>query len=363
MDCGVFVNETEASGNGADKSRRRPRYSGTHPKQFAEKYKELAIDNHPELLAHLLAKGKTPAGTHVPVMVEPILAALSPAPGEAVADCTLGYGGHAAAFLERIGPTGKLVGLDIDGAELERTRQRLADRGAAVSVYRSNFAGLGAILQKEGLEGADIIFADLGVSSMQIDNPARGLSYKHDGPLDMRMDDRHRQTAADLLAALSEQKLSEALWELADEPDHATIARQIVARRAVEPLATVAQLVDLVLAVKGLTLRDWKRLVRETPGLLHPAARTFQAIRIFVNDELGALKALLRAVPYCLRPGGRIGIISFHSGEDRLVKKTFAAGIAEGIYRAAAPDVIVPDRDEIAANPRSRSAKFRWARV
>ena len=360
---GVFVNESEASNSGADKPRRRPRYSGTHPKQFAEKYKELAIDDHPELLAHLRAKGRTPAGTHIPILVEPILAALAPAAGEVVVDCTLGYGGHAAAFLERIGPAGRLVGLDIDGAELERTRQRLADRGAAVSAYRSNFAGLGAILQKEGLEGVDIIFADLGVSSMQIDNPARGLSYRHDGPLDMRMDDRHRQTAADLLAALSEQKLSEALWELADEPDHAAIARQIVARRDGEPLATVAQLVELVLDVKGLTLKEWKRLVRETPGLLHPAARTFQAIRILVNDELGALKALLRAAPYCLRQGGRIGIISFHSGEDRLVKKAFAAGVTDGVYRSASEDVLVPDGEEIAANPRSRSAKFRWARA
>ena len=363
MNDGVFVNESEASTSGADKPRRRPRYSGTHPKQFAEKYKELAIDDHPELLVHLRAKGKTPAGTHIPILVEPILAALAPAAGEVVADCTLGYGGHAAAFLERIGPTGRLVGLDIDGAELERTRQRLSALGGAVSVYRSNFAGIGAILQKEGLDGFDIIFADLGVSSMQIDNPARGLSYKHDGPLDMRMDDRHPQTAADLLGTLSERELSETLWELADEPDHAAIARQIVARRDAEPLASVAQLVELVLDVKGLTLKDWKRLVRETPGLLHPAARTFQAIRMLVNDELGALKALLRVAPYCLRQAGRIGIISFHSGEDRLVKKAFAAGVTDGIYRSASDDILVPDRDEIAANPRSRAAKFRWARV
>jgi len=196
---------------------------------------------------------------------------------------------------------------------------------------------------------------------MQIDDPSRGMSYKHDGPLDMRMDDRHKQTAADLLATLGQKELAEALWELADEPDHKAIAQQIIIQRAAQPLTIISQLVELVLEVKGLTLKEWKRQVRSAPGLLHPAARTFQALRILVNDELGALKALLRAAPYCLRAGGRIGIISFHSGEDRLVKKAFAQGLEEELYVAIAEEVIVPDKDEIAANPRSRSAKFRWA--
>lgn len=343
--------------------RRRIRYSGTHPKRFDEKYKEHAIDEHPELLEHLRDKGKTPAGTHIPIMTEKILAALTPSPGESAVDCTLGYGGHAAAFLERIGPSGTLIGLDIDGTELTRTKKRLSSHPGTLRIYRCNFAGLGGILQKEGLDGVDIIFADLGVSSMQIDNPARGLSYKHDGPLDMRMDDRRPKTAADLLATLDEGKLSEALRELADEPDHAAIARDIVDARQTAPLTRIAQLVELILAVKGLTLKDWKRQVCKTPGLLHPAARTFQALRMLVNDELGALKSLLRAAPYCLRPGGRIGIISFHSGEERLVKKAFAEGLREGFYKTAASEVIVSDRDEIDANPRSRSAKFRWAKT
>lgn len=355
------VDTTDSSGT--PPHRRRPRYSGTHPKQFAEKYKEHAIDAHPELLGHLRAKGKTPASTHIPIMTDKIVMALSPAAGEKVADCTLGYGGHAAAFLERIGPAGTLIGLDIDGAELQRTQQRLSTYAPALRVHRCNFAGLGGILQREGLDGVDIIFADLGVSSMQIDNPARGLSYKHDGPLDMRMDDRCPNTAADLLAALDEQKLAEALWELADEPDHAAIARAVIARRQTHPLTTVTQLVDLVLTVKGQTRQDWKRQVRTAPTMLHPAARTFQAIRMLVNDELGAIKALLRIAPYCLRPGGRIGIISFHSGEDRLVKKAFADGLRDGLYTTISPEVIVPGREEIAANPRSRSAKFRWAKT
>jgi 16S rRNA (cytosine1402-N4)-methyltransferase len=341
--------------------RRRPRYSGTHPKQFGEKYKEHTIDAHPELLEHLRAKGKTPAGTHIPIMTAEIIETLQPAPGEIVADCTLGYGGHATEFAQCIGSAGKLVGFDIDGAELERTRQRLSSLNVPMSLHRSNFAGIANVMRKEGLDGFDIIFADLGVSSMQIDNPHRGMSYKRPGPLDMRMDDRRKQTAAELLNTLSEKELSEALLELSDEPDHQAIAERIVTARTSRPFTTVEQLVGLIFAVRGITSQDWKEQVRLRPGQLHPAARTFQALRMMVNDELGALKELLRLAPYCLRPGGRIGIISFHSGEDRLVKKSFVNGLREGTYQAIADEIITPTRDEIAANPRSTSAKFRWA--
>jgi 16S rRNA (cytosine1402-N4)-methyltransferase len=347
--------------SGQEKPRRRQRYSGSHPKRFEEKYKEHAIDAHPELLAHLRAKGKTPVGTHIPILVEEVLAALKPAAGEVVADCTIGYGGHAAQFMRRIGPGGKLVGFDVDGAELERTRVRLAVLGVPMSLHRSNFAGVANVMNKEGLDGFDIIFADLGVSSMQIDNPGRGMSYKHDGPLDMRMDDRRKRTAADLLNTLPERELADALWGLADEPDYQEIAHDIVARRAGETFATTAQLVALVFDVKGLTSSDLKQQRRSNPGLPNPAARTFQALRMLVNDELGSLRELLRVAPYCLRLGGRIGILSFHSGEDRLVKHAFADGLVEGVYQAAAEDVIVPQRSEVASNPRSASAKFRWA--
>jgi 16S rRNA (cytosine1402-N4)-methyltransferase len=341
--------------------RRRPRYSGTHPKRFGEKYKEHAIDAHPELLEHLRAKGKTPASTHIPIMTAEIIEALKPAPGEIVADCTLGYGGHATEFARKIGPTGKLVGFDIDGAELERTRQRLSSLNVPMSLHRSNFAGIANVMRKENLDGFDIIFADLGVSSMQIDNPQRGMSYKQPGPLDMRMDDRRKQTAADFLNTLSEKELSEALLEFSDEPDHQKIAEYIVATRKTEPFAAVEQLVKVIFAAKDIDLKDWKEQVRRRPGLLHPAARTFQALRILVNDELGALKELLRLAPYCLRPGGRIGIISFHSGEDRLVKKSLTAGLREDLYQTVADEIITPTRNEIASNPRSASAKFRWA--
>ncbi len=361
----LFVNTHGQSDDGEKPPsirRRRPRYSGTHPKSFGEKYKEHNIADHPQLQDHLRAKGKTPAGTHVPVLIEEVLAHLTPGPGDIVVDCTVGYGGHASEFIKRIGPSGKLIALDVDNIELERTRNRLSKENVPVSFHHSNFAGIGKVLNKEGIDSYDIIFADLGVSSMQIDNPDRGMSYKYEGPLDMRMDDRLRQTGADLLNTLSQEQLSGALWELADEPDHQEIARQIVTRRAVQPITRTSQLVDLIFSVKGLTASTWRRQQRSSKhGLLHPAARAFQALRILVNDEFGSLKELLRVAPYCLRPGGRIGIISFHSGEDRLVKQSFRDGLASGIYESAAKDVIVPQGKDIASNPRSASAKFRWA--
>ena len=342
--------------------RRRVRYAGTHPKRFADKYKEHTIDSHPDLQAHLRGKGKTPAGTHLPILVDEVMAALAPAPGETIVDCTLGYGGHAIEFARRIGPTGKLFGLDIDGAQLERTGKRLGELCPEVPMafHRSNFAGIGNVMRNEAPEGFDILFADLGLSSMQIDNPDRGMSYRHDGPLDMRMDDRRQQTAADLLNTLDEEALSEALRELSDEPDHRAIAEEIVAQRQQKPFARIGQLVEAVFAVKGLTLTEYKRRQRQKPGGPHPAARTFQTLRILVNDEAAALTELLRIAPYCLKPGGRIGIISFHSGEDRRVKHAFAAGCRDGLY-AAASEIITPTRNEIAANTRSTAAKFRWA--
>ena len=193
------------------KHQRRKRYSGTHPKKFEQKYKEHNIEAYPEIKDHLLAKGKTPAGTHIPVLTEEVIACLKPKSGEIIVDCTVGYGGHASEFIKHIGPNGKLIALDVDSAELERTRHRLSKENVPVSFYRSNFAGIAKVLKKENLDGCDIIFADLGVSSMQIDNPDRGMSYKNKGPLDMRMDDRLKQTGADLLNSLSEEELSRGL--------------------------------------------------------------------------------------------------------------------------------------------------------
>jgi len=322
------------------------------------------------------AQGRTPAATHVPVLVEEVLAALHPQSGDVVADCTIGYGGHAEEFIKRIGSTGRLIGLDVDAAQLERTANRLAaitnrERRAAepataagagpVSLHRSHFAGLAKVLGRAGLEGCDIIFADLGVSSMQIDDPSRGFSYKYDGPLDMRMDTRLALSAADLLARLSVEQLSVALWELSDEPDHERIARYLVRERTIEPITRTRQLADLVLAAKGLSRRMWRERPAEQRSELHPAAQTFQALRMLVNDEMAGLEQFLRIAPHCLHAGGRIGIISFHSGEDRRIKHSFRDGLQNGTYAAIAEDPIRPSPREIASNPRSRPAKLRWA--
>jgi len=290
-----------------------------------------------------------------------------------VADCTIGYGGHALEFVQRIRPTGRLIGLDVDSAQIERTAARLAalprpvdrlesavDR-AQVSLHRSHFAGLGKFLSREGLDGYDIIFADLGVSSMQIDDPSRGFSYKYDGPLDMRMDVRLPRTAADLLAQLPVAELSACLNDLADEPNAERIARCIVRHRTVKPVARTQQLVNMVFETKGLSRRDWRNRPADQRGQLHPAARTFQALRVLVNDEMAGLAQFLRVVPHCLRPGGRIGIISFHSGEDRQVQHAFRDGLESGAYATIVESPIRPSSREIAANPRSRSAIFRWA--
>ena len=342
--------------------RRRPRYSGKSPRKFEERYKELNPEQYPEIQEHIREQGRTPAGTHVPVMAAEVLEHLAPAAGEVVCDCTLGYGGHAAEFLRRIGPTGKLVGFDVDAAELERTRVRLSELGVPLSVYRSNFAGIGRALAAEGLEGFDIIFADLGVSSMQLDDPARGFSYKQDGPLDMRMDDRVKASAADVLAKLSEEDLAAVLEELADEADARRIARSIVRQRQESPISRTGQLAEIVAGAKHVDLKEWKREASAGRVSLHPAAKTFQALRILVNDELGSLKQLLRAAPYCLKAGGRLGVLTFHSGEERLVEQALEEGLAAGLYAAVSPEAMRPGPQEIRDNPRSSAARFRWAR-
>jgi len=353
---------------------RRPRYSGTHPKGFAERYKELDPVSYPEMGEHVRVQGRTPAGTHVPVLLDEVLAALTPAPGEIVADCTIGYGGHALAMMERIGAAGRLIGLDVDEAQLRRTGERLTRAVAArsasspaslpcpFSVHRRHFAGLGKVMRAEGIDGFDILFADLGVSSMQIDDPARGFSYKHDGPLDMRMDDRLVRTASDVVMSWSWVELSAALGDLADEPDHERIARRIVERRAAVPLTRTGQLVQAVFEAKGMTRKTWRAIKAERPGELHPAARTFQALRMIVNDEVGGLEQFLRIAPYCLRPGGRLGVISFHNGEDRRVDEAFREGVRCGSYEVMSGEAVQPSPAERGANPRSRSAMFRWAK-
>jgi 16S rRNA (cytosine1402-N4)-methyltransferase len=298
----------------------------------------------------------------VPALLPEVLGCCQPAAGDVVADCTLGYGGHAAAIGRRIGPAGRLIGLDVDGRALDRARRRLAGAGLRVAAHRRNFADLPAVLSEEGVDGCDVILADLGVSSMQIDDPARGIGYAHDGPLDMRMDDRLTQTGADLLGRLSPAELSAALRDLADEPDHQRIAEWIVNQRSAQPITRVDQLVRLVMDAKGVGPRRRGRSAWNAYGRRHPAARTFQALRILVNDELASLRRLLAAAPSCLKGGGRIAVISFHSGEDRLVKAAFRAGRRRGVYAQTSPQPLTPRAGEVRRNPRAASARLRWAR-
>lgn len=335
--------------------RRRPRYQGKNPRRFHEKYKELSPERYPADLQKVLASGKTPAGTHRPIMVDEVLQCLRPMPAEVAVDCTLGGGGHARAILERLQPGGRLIGLDLDPFELPRTEGHLRAAGfgpETFSAHHANFAGLPQVLAAEGLAIVDLIMVDLGVSSMQLDNPDRGFNYKEPGPLDMRMNPSRGEPASRLLARLSEGELADLLEENADEPHAALVARLVKA----QPIATshaleAAVRVGLSSLRGDLTKADVKLSVR----------RTFQALRIAVNDELSVLDALLRALPYCLAPGGRVAVLTFHSGEDRRVKKAFQAGVREGVYASAASDVIRSTREELLANRRAQAAKLRWA--
>lgn len=335
--------------------KRRPRYRGTHPRRFEERYKELDSGRYPGIVPHVLAKGRTPAGQHVPIMVDEIIEALAPRPGERVVDVTLGYGGHARRLLDRVLPGGALLGLDADPLELPRTEARLREAGygpEAFTARRCNFAGLAGALAERGWgDGADVVLADLGLSSMQIDNPARGFGYGADGPLDMRMNPNRGLAAAEWLERAGLEQLVRAFRDNADEPAAEPLAEALVARRG--HLRTTRDLADAVLeASRWLGRDDGDASVR----------RVFQALRIEVNDEFGALDALLRALPGALRPGGRAAILSFHSGEDRRVKHAFAAGERDGTFAAVAPEVIRATPAERHANPRSKPAKLRWAR-
>jgi len=331
--------------------RRRPRYPGTHPRRFEQKYKELDPDRHPETIARVLASGKTPAGAHVPIMVGEILEVLQPRPGDFAVDCTLGHGGHACAILPHITPEGHLLGLDVDPVELPRTEQILLQSGFTPNqstVMKSNFAGLPAALAKLGRSGADIIIADLGISSMQLDNPERGFSTKANGPLDMRMNPSRGLSAAQWLEKVSPDKLARVLSENSDEP-HAPRISSALSGRSFTSTAEFAAAIESALT-------SFPREERELS-----IRRVFQAIRIEVNEEFTALNTLLRVLPQCLNPGGRVAILTFHSGEDRRVKKSFQAAHREGLYRDVARRVIRASSSERHDNPRSTSAKLRWA--
>jgi 16S rRNA (cytosine1402-N4)-methyltransferase len=371
--------------------RRRPRYSGKHPRRFEEKYKERDPQRYADTVAKVIASGKTPAGMHRPIMVAEILETLAPKPGELAVDCTLGYGGHAREILARLQPGGRLLGLDADPVELPKTEARLRAAGFGPEVFtaiRSNFAGLpqalasdfgarlwsqtqpqqvgnderaaadashtAALQSEEGANegqrtGADCILADLGVSSMQLDDPSRGFSVKADGPLDMRMNPQRGFPASALLEKTSPAALARLLQENADEPQAGKLADALAGKK----FTTTQSLAAAICAALPRSNKDDGDLT---------VRRVFQALRIAVNDEFSALDMLLRHLPACLNPGGRVAILTFHSGEDRRVKKAFEAGFRDGHYADIARDIIRPTPGERRDNPRSSPAKLRWAR-
>ena len=301
----------------------------------------------------------TPQGEHRAVLLAEVLAVLEPQPGQIAVDCTVGWAGHAVELLGRVGPTGLLIGMDLDAGNLPTARERLTALGHPFHLHHGNFAGLPQALGDHELTQADMILADLGMSSMQVDDPARGFSYRRDGTLDMRMDQSRGKTVAQVLATIDEAELARALRELGDEPAAEHIAAVIVASRNTAPPQTTADLARLIQDATGQA--NWRLHPKPGEWNLHPAARTFQALRILVNRELQNLDHLLRVLPACLKPGGRAAILSFHSGEDRLVKAAFRDGMRTSVYARISPDPVRAVPAERTSNPRSRSAKLRWA--
>lgn len=305
----------------------------------------------------------TPAGEHRPVLLDEVLAVLEPLAGAVVIDCTTGWAGHSVEMLKRVGNDGRLIGLDLDAENLPQARTRLDAVSAPFTLHHGNFAGLPGILAAEGIGQVDAILADLGMSSMQVDDADRGFSYMRDGPLDMRMDRSRGRSAAQILATISEPELAKALREFGDEPEAERVAHLLVDAAAKGSLLRTTDLARVLLEGQpSQGPKQWRLHPSKNRWASHPAARTFQALRILVNRELANLEFLLRVLPYLLRPGGRAAIISFHSGEDRLVKSAFRDGFRQGVYSAIASEPIRASFSEKNANPRSRSAKLRWAK-
>lgn len=296
---------------------------------------------------------------HEPVLLDHVLEVLNPRPGQTIVDCTLGLGGHSASILQRLKPDGRLIGLDLDPDNIARARvvlQRVKGREGTVrfDLLHANFADVRDVLRSIGVDRVDGLLADIGVASTQIDDPARGFSYRRPGPLDMRMDPSRGSPASELVNSLSERELANAFLELGDETDAAKIARLIVARRRTKPITTTEGLMAIVCEARDFTIE------RAAGAKLHPAARTFQALRILVNTELDNLDRLLAAIPTIIAPGGVAAVISFHSGEDRRVKHAFRDGFRAGTYASDSRDPLIATDAELRHNPRARSAKLRY---
>ena len=344
--------------NSENTHKRRVRYSGTHPKKFSEKYKEHNPEKYKDTIEKVISKGSTPAGMHISIMVDEILEVLKIQPGEKGLDATLGYGGHSSKILEALKGEGHLYSLDIDPIEIVKTKARLEAKGYGediLTIIRTNFRNIDEVAGEHGK--FNFLMADLGVSSMQIDNPERGFTYKHEGPLDLRLDPTKGVSAAERLKELTADEIEGMLIENSDEPYAAEITAVIMSeRRKKHEIATTKDLYRVIeTALSFIPEKDRKEAVKKS------CQRTFQALRIDVNSEFEVLEEFLQKLPTVMESGGRIAILTFHSGEDRLVKQYFKLHQKEGLYSEISKDVIRPSAEECARNGRARSTKLRWA--
>ena len=338
--------------------KRRPRYKGKYPKRFEEKYKELQPEKYKDTIKHVISKGNTPAGMHISIMVNEILDFLKIQPGETGFDATLGYGGHTKAMLQCLNGQGHIYATDVDPVESEKTKKRLADQGFGeeiLTIRLQNFCTIDEIAKEVG--GFDFILADLGVSSMQIDNPERGFSFKTEGPLDLRLNQQSGISAAERLDTISRDELAGMLYENSDEPYCEELARAITDEirkgNRIDTTTKLRQVIEKTLDF--LPEKEKKDTIKKT------CQRVFQALRIDVNHEFEVLYEFMEKLPGALKPGGRVAILTFHSGEDKLVKRALKEGFRDGIYSEYAKDVVRPSAQECAQNARAHSTKMRWA--
>ena len=344
--------------NQEPKHKRRVRYKGTHPKTYKEKYKELQPELYSDVVEKVISKGSTPAGMHRSILVDEILEFLQITPGQIGLDATLGYGGHTLEMLKRLESKGHMYATDVDTIELPKTKERLEKLGYGediLTIKQMNFSNIDQIVIESG--PLNFVLADLGVSSMQIDNPKRGFSFKSDGPLDLRLNPRKGISAAERLRTIKQDELEGMFIENADEPHAEVIAKAIITDiRKGKNITTTTQLQEIIRdALKFIPIKERDEQVKKS------CQRCFQALRIDVNDKFEVLYEFLEKLPNCLEKGGRVAILSFHSGEDRLVKKSFRHFFREGIYSEVAPGPIRPSAEECNTNSRARSAKLRWA--
>lgn len=344
--------------NQEKKHKRRVRYSGAYPKSYKEKYKELNPEKYADTVSRVIQKGSTPAGMHISICVSEILEFLQIKPGQTGLDATLGYGGHTQEMLKCLDSRGHLYALDVDPIESAKTKERLEKLGFGediLSIRLQNFADIDRVSEEAGL--FDFVLADLGVSSMQIDNPDRGFSYKTEGPLDLRMNPEKGISAAERLKNITQEELQGMLLENADEPYAGEISREAVSRlkrgKTIDTTGELRQVVEDALAF--LPAAERREAVKKS------CQRTFQALRIDVNNEFEALYSFMEKLPQVLAPDGRVAILTFHSGEDRIVKKSFKQFYKEGLYREISNEVIRPSAEECSRNSRARSTKMRWA--